>query len=123
MESKMNLRLKVSFCCYILILLQAITFSVIYLLRSEFMPFHASIVEMADNVYLTDYLREVYQRTFLRHRIEGLKGGRSHEVVKEHDRIYRAIEVRDVSWAQELIKSHIKAGMNYIFPVIFGEEE
>ena len=45
MGSRMNLRLKVSFCCYMLILLQAITFSLIYLFRSEFMPFHASLVE------------------------------------------------------------------------------
>jgi DNA-binding GntR family transcriptional regulator len=82
--------------------------------------FHASIVDMADNVYLTGYLRGVYQRTYLHHRIKGLGGGRSQEVVKEHDRIYRAVEVRDVLWAQELIKSHIQAGMNYIFPVIFG---
>ena len=41
----MNLRLKASFCCYMLLLLQAITFSLIYLFRSEFMPFHASAVE------------------------------------------------------------------------------
>lgn len=45
MKSTMSLRLKTSFFCYMLILPQAITFSLIYLFRSEFMPFHASIVE------------------------------------------------------------------------------
>jgi len=45
MESTMNWRLKVSFFCYILCSILAITFSLTYLFRSEFMPYHASAVE------------------------------------------------------------------------------
>ncbi len=84
--------------------------------------FHACIVEMADNLYLADYLREVYQRTFLRHRIEGFRAGRVQKVVEEHTKIFKAIQMRDVLEARELLKSHIQAGKDYIFPVIFGEK-
>ena len=81
--------------------------------------FHSCYVQMAENVYLADYFREVYQRIFLRHRIEGLRADRAQEVVLEHNGICEAIRLRDVEWARESIKSHIKAGKEYIFSVIF----
>lgn len=85
--------------------------------------FHACIVQMADNLHLTEYFREVYQRIFLRHRIEGLRAERAKEVVKEHSEIYQAIRIRDVFWAEELIRSHIRAGKEYIFSIIFPGTE
>ena len=82
--------------------------------------FHACLVQMSDNLYLADYFREVYQRIFLRHRMEGLRADRAQEVVSEHDEIFEAVSLRDVEWAKESIKSHIKAGKDYIFSIIFG---
>ncbi len=82
--------------------------------------FHACIVQMAGNSYLTDYFREVYQRIFLRHRIEGLHVGRAQEVVLEHNQIFDAICLKEVKRAKQLIKRHIKAGKEYIFSSIFG---
>ena len=82
--------------------------------------FHACYVQMAENPYLTDYFREVYQRIFLRHRIEGLPVGRAREVVSEHNEIFKAISLKDVKRAEELIKHHIKAGKEYIFSAIFS---
>ena len=82
--------------------------------------FHACYVQMAENPYLTDYFREVYQRIFLRHRIEGLPAGRAKEVVVEHDAIFKAINLKDVERTKELIKHHIKAGKEYIFSSIFS---
>ena len=82
--------------------------------------FHACYVQMAENPYLTDYFREVYQRIFLRHRIEGLPAGRAKEVVVEHNRIFKAISLKDVEKTKELIKHHIKAGKEYIFSSIFS---
>ena len=82
--------------------------------------FHACYVQMAENPYLTDYFREIYQRIFLRHRIEGLRAGRAKEVVLEHNEIFRAISLKDVERAKELIKHHIKAGKEYIFSSIFS---
>ena len=82
--------------------------------------FHACCVQMAENPYLTDYFREVYQRIFLRHRIEGLHAGRAQEVVLEHNQLFDAIRLKDVKRARQLIKRHIKAGKEYIFASIFG---
>jgi DNA-binding GntR family transcriptional regulator len=81
--------------------------------------FHACLVEMSDNLYLADYFREVYQRIFLRHRIEGLRADRAQKVVSEHDEIFEAVSLRDIERAKESIKSHIKAGKEYIFSIIF----
>jgi DNA-binding GntR family transcriptional regulator len=81
--------------------------------------FHACYVQMTENPYLADYFREVYQRIFLRHRIEGLRTGRAREVVLEHDAIFDAIRLRDVIKAKRLVKKHIKAGKEYIFSSIF----
>jgi len=82
--------------------------------------FHASCVQMAGNPYLTDYFREVYQRIFLRHRIEGLHAGRAQEVVLEHNQLFDSIRLKDVKRAKQLIKRHINAGKEYIFSSIFG---
>ena len=84
--------------------------------------FHACYVQMAENPYLTDYFREVYQRIFLRHRIEGLRAGRAKEVILEHNDIFKAISLKDVERTKELIKHHIKAGKDYIFSTIFGKK-
>ena len=81
--------------------------------------FHACLVQMSDNLYLADYFREVYQRIFLRHRIEGLRADRAQKVVSEHHEIFQAVSLRDVEWAKESIKFHIKAGKDYIFSIIF----
>jgi DNA-binding GntR family transcriptional regulator len=82
--------------------------------------FHASYVGMAENPYLTNYFREVYQRIFLRHRIEGLAVGRAKEVVIEHNELFKAIRLKEIEDAKRLIKHHIKAGKEYIFSGIFG---
>ena len=81
--------------------------------------FHACLIEMSENQYLADYFREVYQRIFLRHRIEGLYQERARKVVTEHNEIFEAVELRDTDSVRELLKSHIKTGKEYIFSVIF----
>ncbi len=81
--------------------------------------FHAFFVQMSENLYLADYFREVYQRIFLRHRIEGLGVDRAQKVVSEHNEIFQAVSLKDAEWARESIKAHIKAGKEYIFSIIF----
>ncbi len=80
--------------------------------------FHAAYVSMTGNPYLTDYFREIYQRIFLRHRVEGLPAGRAKEVVLEHEDIFNAIRQKDVKRARRLIKQHIRTGKEYIFSAI-----
>jgi DNA-binding GntR family transcriptional regulator len=82
--------------------------------------FHSCYIEMSENVYLADYFREIYQRIFLRHRIEGLRSDRAREVVSEHNEIFKAINLRDIEWAKDAMKSHINAGKDYIFSIIFA---
>ena len=82
--------------------------------------FHASHIQISGNLYLTDYFREVYQRIFLRHRIEGLRADRARAVVSEHNEIFEAISLKDAERAGESIRFHIEAGKQYIFSVIFG---
>ncbi len=81
--------------------------------------FHAFFVQMSENLYLADYFREVYQRIFLRHRIEGLGVDRAQKVVSEHNEIFQAVTLKNGEWARESIKAHIKAGKEYIFSIIF----
>jgi DNA-binding GntR family transcriptional regulator len=81
---------------------------------------HSCYIEMSENVYLADYFREIYQRIFLRHRIEGLRSDRAREVVSEHNEIFKAINLRDIEWAKDAMKSHINAGKDYIFSIIFA---
>jgi DNA-binding GntR family transcriptional regulator len=81
--------------------------------------FHAFFVQMSENLYLADYFREVYQRIFLRHRIEGLLADRAQKVVSEHNEIFEALSLRDVEWTRKSVKAHIKAGKEYIFSIIF----
>jgi len=81
--------------------------------------FHLCYIDMAGNPYLTSYFQEVYQRIFLRHRLEGLSISRNQEVVVEHEEIFKAISRKDVRKAKELVKRHIRAAEKSIFSV-FG---
>jgi len=83
--------------------------------------FHVGILEIADNKYLPDYFREVYQRIFLRHRVESLRPGRATSVVEEHRQLLSAIIEKDVAKAKKQITAHITASKNYVFNSIFKE--
>jgi DNA-binding GntR family transcriptional regulator len=79
------------------------------------LEFHTCYIEMAGNPYLTNCYREVYQRIFLRHRLEGLSIARNKQADMEHDEIFKAIYRRNIRKAKEAIKKHIKAAENSIF--------
>jgi len=81
--------------------------------------FHAFIVELSGNFYLSEYFREVYQRIFLRHRISPLKGERAVQVPTEHHEIVEAIRRRDVEAAKKIISDHVESGKRYIYSFIF----
>jgi DNA-binding GntR family transcriptional regulator len=80
--------------------------------------FHAAYIEMAANQYLTEYFREIYQRIFLRHLIEGLPAGRAREVVVEHNKIYKAIVDRDLARARRYITNHIQTNKEAVFATL-----
>jgi DNA-binding GntR family transcriptional regulator len=81
------------------------------------LEFHLSYIEMAGNPYLTNFFREIYQRIFLRHRLEGLSIARNKQVDFEHDEIFKAISSKDIRKAKESIKRHIKAAEESLFSI------
>jgi DNA-binding GntR family transcriptional regulator len=83
------------------------------------LEFHVCYVQIAGNPYLTNCFREVYQRIFLRHRLEGLSITRNRQVILEHDELFDAISRKNIRKAKELIKRHIRAAEKSIFSV-FG---
>lgn len=85
--------------------------------------FHLSILSLAENAYLPHYFAEVYQRIFLRHRVESLRPGRAKSVIQEHRDMLKAIKKKDVDLAKEIIEAHIYAGKEYIFTSLFNEEK
>ncbi|NNG01226.1 MAG: GntR family transcriptional regulator [Desulfobacteraceae bacterium] len=76
--------------------------------------FHYCYMEMAKNVYLLDYFKEINQRVFIRHRVEGYSAERTREVIQEHNQIYEAICRKDLKQARTAIEQHIIAGKEYI---------
>lgn len=84
--------------------------------------FHASLIKMGDNPYHTEYFRDVYQRIFLRHRIDMLIAERATKVAIEHNEIFDAISRKDVRNSKKLIRNHIRTGMRYIISSVFYED-
>lgn len=86
------------------------------------MEFHAGLVMMVENDYLTERYRETCQKIFLRFRIEDLRIDRINQIIQEHNELYEAVSIRDVERAKELIRNHhVKARKN-LFPIIFPED-
>ncbi len=83
--------------------------------------YHASYLNILNNIYLANYFREVYQRIYLRHRIEGMREDRTEMVAKEHQRIFEALMYRDVEGLKNAVLDHIRAGKEYIFSIVFRE--
>lgn len=82
--------------------------------------FHVCYINMAENKYLTDYIREINQKVFIRHRVEGYQMKRTLEVIHEHDAILNALKSRNKDLAKAAIKSHIESGQKYIFEILFS---
>ncbi|MFC1532460.1 GntR family transcriptional regulator [Thermodesulfobacteriota bacterium] len=85
--------------------------------RASFMlneDFHCCYMEATKNLYLIDYFREINQRVFIRHRVDGYSPERTQHVIKEHNKIFEAICNENLDMAQKAIKEHIIAGKEYI---------
>lgn len=76
--------------------------------------FHSCYMEISKNLYLMEYYREINQRVFIRHRVEGYSHERTQNVFREHDRIFEAMCKRDLKIAKKAIKDHIIAGKEYV---------
>jgi len=88
----------------------------LFILDTEF---HLSIMEMAENAYLSQRYKSICQKIFLRFRTEELVLERIRIIIEEHNRLFEAIQVRDVELAKEFIKSHYTSSKKALFPIIF----
>lgn len=94
------------------------TFRRLFVLDTEY---HAAIMGMVDNIYLIERYRDICQRIFLRIRTEDLRLDRQQEIVKEHDDLFEAVNLRDVEYAKELIRTHNANAKKNLFAIIFSE--
>lgn len=92
----------------------------LFILDTEF---HAYLIGMIENIYLVERYRDICQRIFLRFRTDDLKVERISEIVRQHDDLFEAIQIRDVDRAKELIKNHYHDAKKNLFAIIFQKEE
>ena len=84
--------------------------------------FHEVIYEAADNKRLMQVLNNLREQIY-RYRVEYLKEDESrNRLVKEHEKITRAIKERDVKAAQELSFEHLENQRMGIIQAIRAEE-
>lgn len=83
------------------------------------MEFHGCIVDIVDNIFLSEHYRELCQKIFLRFTVDNLQLQRINEIVKEHDKLFEAISIKDVDRALELIKIHHHNSKTNLFKIIF----
>jgi DNA-binding GntR family transcriptional regulator len=70
---------------------------------------HLEIAKMSGNKVLIRHLRQLYEHTYLRHRVELMNPTRMHASPKEHLKILGLIRERNTSEAMKLIRAHIRA--------------
>ena len=69
--------------------------------------FHLAIAELSQNKTLVEILERVFNKIYLKHRIEGLSSKRGEIAKSEHQEIYQAILSKNVSLAVEKMRKHI----------------
>jgi DNA-binding GntR family transcriptional regulator len=91
----------------------------LFLIDTEF---HAGLIEMLGNKFLTERYRDVCLRIVLRFRTEDLQMERVRDIVKEHDRLLEAIRSRQNLKIKQLLLNHNKNAKENLFSIIFRNE-
>jgi DNA-binding GntR family transcriptional regulator len=92
----------------------------LFILDTEF---HAGMIEMTGNSILAVKYRDICQKIFLRFRTEDLQIERTREIVKEHEKIFEAVRIKDVARTKELLKTHNANARKNLFSIIFQREQ
>lgn len=92
----------------------------LFILDTEF---HAGMIEMTGNAILAAKYRDICQKIFLRFRTEDLRIERIQKIVAEHEQIFEAVRIKDVSRTKELLKTHNANARKNLFSVIFQREQ
>jgi DNA-binding GntR family transcriptional regulator len=70
--------------------------------------FHLTLAGFSENQTLTQMLGQVFDRTNLKRRIQGLSPQRGVDALAEHEAILSALEVRDFQKARSTLQRHLK---------------
>lgn len=91
----------------------------LFLLDTEF---HAGLIEMVGNRFLTERYRDICLKIVLRFRTEDLRMERINEIIKEHHNLLEAVKSRQVRDIKRLIQNHNKNAQQNLFAAIFRNE-
>lgn len=91
----------------------------LFLIDTEF---HAGLIEMLGNKFLTERYRDVCLRIVLRFRTEDLQIERVRDIVKEHEALLEAIRSRQPENIKKLILNHNQNARENLFSIIFRNE-
>lgn len=91
----------------------------LFLLDTEF---HAGLIEMVGNKFLTERYRDICLKIVLRFRTEDLRMERINEIVYEHHHLFEAVKKRQADAIKRLIQNHNKNAQKNLFAIIFRNE-
>lgn len=91
----------------------------LFLLDTEF---HAGLIEMVGNKFLTERYRDICLKIVLRFRTEDLRMERINDIVHEHHILLEAVKKRQANDIKRLIQSHNKNAQKNLFAIIFRNE-
>ena len=91
----------------------------LFLLDTEF---HAGLIEMVGNKFLTERYRDICLKIVLRFRTEDLRMERINEIVHEHHHLFEAVKKRQADAIKRLIQNHNKNAQKNLFAIIFRNE-
>ena len=92
----------------------------LFLLDTEF---HASLIEMVGNKFMTERYRDICQRIVLRFRTEDLRMERIQDIVREHERLLNAVRARQPEKIKKLVQDHNENAKKNLFAIIFRNEK
>ena len=85
--------------------------------------FHLAIAEMSQNNALTEMIRLIFSKVYLKQRVENLSLVRGKMANLEHRDIYRAISSRNVSEAKSKMKEHLASSRKNVLERLVEEKE
>jgi len=91
----------------------------LFLLDTEF---HAGLIEMVGNKFLTERYRDICLKIVLRFRTEDLRMERINEIVHEHHHLFEAVKKRQAGAIKRLIQNHNENAQKNLFAIIFRNE-
>lgn len=91
----------------------------LFLLDTEF---HAGMIEMVGNKFLTERYRDICLKIVLRFRTEDLRMERINDIIQEHHDLLEAVKKRQADSIKDLIHNHNKNAQENLFAIIFRNE-